>query len=103
MSEPGICEKGAATMRRFMLGLLIVAPMLTFGATPSSAFGWYGYGYRAGYYCPPRVYGYSYRPYYRSYYRPAFVYGGFYRPRVWGWRSWGWRGWGWGGRGWRRW
>jgi hypothetical protein len=91
-------------MRRLLFGLLLVAPFVTFGATPSSAFGWYGYGYGswAGY-CPPRAYSYSYRPYYRSYYRPAYVYGGFYRPRVWGWRGVGWRGWGWRGREWRRW
>ena len=89
-------------MRRLLLvSLVAAAPLLALGATPASAYGWYGSGYgRCGCYAP-RAYGYSYyRPTYsyRSYYRPRFVYGGYYRPRVWGWRSWGGRSWGW-----RRW
>ena len=80
-------------MRRLLfVSLVVAAPILAVGTTPSSAFGWYGYGYsRCGYYAP-RVYGYSY-------YRPRFVYGSFYRPRAWGWRGgWGGRRWGWRGR-----
>ena len=74
-------------MRRLVISLLIAAPMLAFGGTSASAYGWCGYGYGygyGGYRYLPRAYGYSYfRPsfYYRSYYRPRFAYGGFYRPR----------------------
>ncbi len=119
-------------MRRLLLALAVVAPLIALDSAPAAAWGWGGgsgyYGYAN--YCPPyRSYYYTYRPawgyrpYYGAFWRPRFYSSGyFYRPfrpwgysrwnrpyRAWGWsrpyRAWGWRGhrsWGWRG-GWRRW
>jgi hypothetical protein len=59
-------------MRRLIFATLVIAaPLLSIGATPASACGWYGYR-GCGCYAP-RAYGYSY-------YRPTFFFMSFFRP-----------------------